>query len=333
MAEGLLRRARGGAFLMLKEYAVEPAAMGSSWETFRYLNELLTFERGRLISRFPNNWEGEVLAAAKASGIPTVKYHSIVERLKTAGRQGTMVGFDRKYDSTLGNWLVNAVADHKRKPFHAIIALTNAANDNDVIILDDVDNEHVLVHSTHSWEIPRTGPEISRTVAPLIRSARCILIVDPFLDWRSVVTANGYRETLGEIMRALHADGRRDVVVQLHFRTHDSRPPANLIMQNAKKLLGGLLPETFSFELYEWRERENGEDFHDRHILCDHGGLSIGAGFEAVGAHQRAEVTIKPYELTQTLRARFTIGTAAFDLVGNVIVIDAMGNANERKTK
>lgn len=316
---------------MLKEYAVAPAAMGSSWETFRYLIELLTFERGRLISRYPKSWEIEVLAAAKASGIAPVKYHSIVERLKTAARQGAIVDFNRKYNATIGNWLVNAVAEHKRGAFHAIIASANAASHSAVVVLDDVSDEHQLIRSAHSWEVARTGAAISGAVTPLMRGAREILIVDPFLDWRDVVTASGYRETLGEILRALHAFGRRNVTIQLHFRTHGSRPPAGVIVQNAKKLLGGLLPQTFSLELHEWQERQNGEDFHDRHILCDCGGLSIGPGFEAVAVHEHAIVTLQPFDLSQSLKDRFTPGKSAFDLVGNVIVIASDGTAKQRK--
>lgn len=40
---------------MLHEYAVEPQAIGSSWERFRYVIEKFGFDRGRLISQFPKH--------------------------------------------------------------------------------------------------------------------------------------------------------------------------------------------------------------------------------------------------------------------------------------
>jgi hypothetical protein len=166
-----------------------------------------------------------------------------------------------------------------------------------------------------------------------LQTAREILIIDPFLDWRDVPPASRYRETLSAIVQSLHGLGARNVTVQLHFRTHDARPPVNLVVANARRFLNGLLPQTFSLELYEWAERANGEDFHDRHIICDCGGLSIGAGFEAVGGHQHAEVSLKPFGMTQALKARFTVGTAAFDLVGKVFVIAHDGTACERTTR
>jgi hypothetical protein len=280
---------------MLKEYAVEPAAMGSSWEAFRYLIGLLTFEQGRRISRFPKTWEREVIAIAKAAGVTPVRLQSIVERLKTAGTNGSIIDLNRTYDTTFGDWLANALAEHGRLPFHAIIAATNPANDNSIVVVDDASDDHRLLQSAHAWEVPRTGAAIAAAVVPLMRTAREILIIDPFLDWRDVAPASGYRETLSAVLQSLHGFGSRNVSVQLHFRTHDTRPPANLVVANARRLLNGLLPQTFSFELYEWAERANGEDFHDRHIVCDCGGLSIGSGFAAVGAQQHAEVTLKPF--------------------------------------
>ena len=315
---------------MLKEYAVEPAAIGSSWEAFRYLVGLLTFEQGRRISRFPKTWEREVIAIAKAAGVAPVKLLSIVERLKSAGTSGSIVDLNRRYDPALGDWLTNALAEHRRAPFHAIIALANVANDNSIIVVDDASDDHQLLRSAHAWEVPRTGAAIAAAVVPLLQTAREILIIDPFLDWRDVPPASRYRETLRAILQALHGFGARNVAVQLHFRTHDARPPANLVVANARRLLNGLLPQTFSLELYEWAERANGEDFHDRHIICDCGGLTIGAGFEAVGGHQNAEVSLKPFDMTRTLKARFTVGTAAFDLVGKVVVVAADGTARER---
>jgi len=50
---------------MLFEYAVEPQAIGSSWQTFLYLIEKFGFDRGRLISRLPGKWEKKVIQAAK----------------------------------------------------------------------------------------------------------------------------------------------------------------------------------------------------------------------------------------------------------------------------
>ena len=67
---------------MLFEYAVEPQAIGSSWQKFRYLIEKFGFDRGRLIAQFPREWFDEVLREA-ALVRPADKLR-MIEKLKEA---------------------------------------------------------------------------------------------------------------------------------------------------------------------------------------------------------------------------------------------------------
>ena len=69
---------------MLYEYAVEPRAIGSSWQTFRYVIEKFGFDRGRLISQFPNTWFRLVYDAAE--GFLPMEKKRTVEALNLAKR-------------------------------------------------------------------------------------------------------------------------------------------------------------------------------------------------------------------------------------------------------
>jgi hypothetical protein len=46
--------------VMLKEFAVEPAAVGATARDFHQLIDLFGFHRGRAIARCPANWDDEV---------------------------------------------------------------------------------------------------------------------------------------------------------------------------------------------------------------------------------------------------------------------------------
>jgi hypothetical protein len=98
---------------MLFEYAVEPQAIGSSWQTFLYLIEKFGFDRGRLISQLPGKWEKKVIQAAKQAGVPDIRMASIVERLRNA--KLWVVDFGRPYDSEK-SWIDNALTEHQRAP-------------------------------------------------------------------------------------------------------------------------------------------------------------------------------------------------------------------------
>ena len=99
--KGFFRRASRGTVLMLFEYAVEPKLVGSNWANARYWLEKFGFDRGRLISKFPNKWQRKVLEAARDAGMGDVHYKSLVEKLSRA-TQDAIASFDRHYDPSLG---------------------------------------------------------------------------------------------------------------------------------------------------------------------------------------------------------------------------------------
>jgi hypothetical protein len=82
---------------MFFEYAVEPKAIGCSWNDFRYLIEKFGFDRGRLISRFPKKWEREVIESAQQSGMKDVRLKTLVEKLQKAKAEA-LIDSSRNYD-------------------------------------------------------------------------------------------------------------------------------------------------------------------------------------------------------------------------------------------
>ena len=82
---------------MLSEYAVEPAAIGADWRTFKDLIDRFGADKGRLISRLPVKWEKEVIQAARNAGVPDVRMIRIVERLRDSKHK--VVNFNRTYDT------------------------------------------------------------------------------------------------------------------------------------------------------------------------------------------------------------------------------------------
>jgi hypothetical protein len=185
---------------MLFEYAVEPQAIGSSWQNFRYLIEKFGFDRGRLISRFPGKWEREVYAAA-AQMKPTER-----ARLEIALNQAKLSKFlrsGRPYDPAIGNWFQNAVTQHAVSPFHAIIAEQNPAAHPQVVTVDEVNEGHPLMVSAHTWEVERVGTALASAFCPLLKSAKSVLFVDRFFD----ISDARYQETLKACLDVIQTSG------------------------------------------------------------------------------------------------------------------------------
>jgi hypothetical protein len=301
---------------MLYEYAIEPEAIAADWATFRNVIDRFGFDKGRAISRFPNSWEREVMGRARAAGMPEVEHARLVEKLKYV-KEAALIRTGRQYNSELA-WPPNAIASHQAKPFHAIIAKDADGSCERLMTVDDLEEAHPLIRQNASVSAPRTVEGLVNALFPLLLLARDIEIIDPFFDARNP-KGQDFLGPIQKLLADLHAAGKRNVIVRMHYRTHDSRPPLASVRKDAGKWFDGIIPDGFCVELNEWKERTGGEAFHDRFLLCDCGGLQLGHGFEAVGAHQSVNITRLGTDHANEIAAKYRVGTAPFDSVYSVV--------------
>jgi hypothetical protein len=303
---------------MLLEYAVEPRAISSSWETFKYLIEKFGFDRGRLISEFPKAWLREVYVGS--SQFKTTDRARLEILLKDA-KTSKLIRSGRAYDPAIGDWLKIAIAQQAFRPFHAIIASENPTARVDVVIAADTDEAHPLMECSHTWEVPRVGVSIAAAIAPLLRTARKILFVDPFFDLRDPK----YRETLKACLDLLVANGSNVKNCEIHFRDHVSRPDSNFVQLHAGTWMAGVIPNGMSITLVAWNERQNCADFHARYILTDQSGINVESGFQAEGAHQVVQLGLLPFALAKAKLDAFALTSIIYELAGPILKIHADG--------
>lgn len=309
---------------MHSEYAVEPAAIGADWQTFRFLIEKFGLDKGRLISRLPKKWENKVIQAAKESGVSPIKLSSMVERLKNTSRL-RVADFGREYQSDQ-TWIENAIREHADRPFRAIICAGEDRPCVEALGADDCSDDHALLVAPISKDIPRTADAIANALAFLAITAREIDLVDPFFDLRAA--GADYVGPLAALLARLSAFHASCQVIRVHFRTHNSRPPEDIFLRDLPRQTNGIIPAGFSLQFVEWAELQGGEDFHDRFLLTDAGGLMLGAGFSADSADETVAITLLDDRHAQTIRNRFSDDTHVYEKVGSTVQIDSDGNAS-----
>jgi hypothetical protein len=307
---------------MLFEYAVEPQAIGSSWQNFRYLIEKFGFDRGRLISRFPGKWEKKVIQAAKEAGVPDIRMASIIERLRNA--KLAVVDRDRPYQSE-ESWIANAVTEHQRMPFHAIIAQQNLPGNGAVLSAADVDDQQPLMAASQDRAVLRESGSIAGALSGFLRSSSRIMFVDPFFDPYNA----RYKSTLRACLAVVKADNPR-AICEIHYRYHNNKP-ANAELENeAANLFNGVIPEGLAISMYCWREKKGGADFHARYLLTDRGGVGIDAGFSAEGGHQATDMHLMSLTLSEARLNAFARDATEFELVEPVLEIHWDGRTLRR---
>jgi hypothetical protein len=113
---------------------------------------------------------------------------------------------------------------------------------------------------------------------------------------------------------------------EIHYRYHDDKPSQVELEREAANLFRGVIPAGMALTIYCWRQKKRGEDFHDRFLLTDKGGIGIGAGFSADGAHQTANMHLMSYELSQKKIRALARTATDYELVGPVLRIASDGH-------
>lgn len=307
---------------MLSEYAVEPAAIGADWRTFKDLIDRFGTDKARLISRFPTNWEKKVIQAAKAAGVPDVRMSSIVERLRFS--QHKIVDFNRAYDYA-ADWINNALREHASRPFKAIICDAGKPACAETMEPDDCSDTHALFGAPTSRDVTRTANQIADALHTITAVSKEVDIVDPYFDLRP--RKGNYLATLVSLLARLAGEPGQTKAIRIHFRDHDTRPSAEILARDGSTQVTGLLPPGYSIELYAWSEKHGGEDFHDRYVLTDLGGIMIGAGLSADGPGESTAFTLLNFEHAQKLRSRFSDGSTVYTRAGSAVRIRDSGSA------
>ena len=268
----------------------------------------------------PEEWEDAVWNAAKNSGMRDVRLKSLIERLRKA-RSRALIANNRIYDPSIGDWLESALAQHGERPFRAIVVGEDGTRHPAVLEIDDLTDEHDLFAAPISWEVERTDEGIAAAVAPLLCSADEALIVDPYFD----LSERKFKGPLKVMMQKMVRSGKTGSGIQIHFRAHRDRPSMEDVEREVSGWIRGLIPNGFWLELYGWEERVSGEDFHDRFLLCNRGGMEVGAGFAYAGHHQKLGIRLLSFDDCEVKRSRFKLETAVYDLTQPVLRIESDG--------
>ena len=167
---------------MLHEYAVEPDLV-PTWldrKTGRYFRNNFGLGTPRIISRYPRKrWKRLVWAAWEASSDDKESERT---RMEVLIQSLSEVMVERGSASWYPDrpWLDNAVEEHLRSPFHAVLVRSNPAGHKRVLVTDELDERTPLWTLGHGTTIARTAEAIAGAVGDMLRAATDIVMVDPY---------------------------------------------------------------------------------------------------------------------------------------------------------
>jgi hypothetical protein len=249
---------------MIKEYALDPAIL-QSWSSFRHVGLGIGFGVGRVLARYPKDWvkmaAGQIAKSTDQNDKKKLETW-LLDRARAAlvgNRAGAQYDHER-------SWTNNAIAEHARQRFDAILSTTPSSVNPPILNLDDADDEHPLWKQARQEFIARNEADISRCVRSMLGYATVIRFIDPYFKGdpdqiRIIVACLSVCAALqnrASIRVELHVDGVQvapGTAVFIAGRIQRTWPP-------------GMAQPTF----VRWRQGY----LHDRLILTNVGGFILG---------------------------------------------------------
>ncbi len=286
---------------MISEYALEPVLL-NNWKDFRYLVEKFGVSEGRLIARYPKHWKRLVYESLKDCSVMDKK--RIVEMLITI--EDRMKRRKSEWDKHL-QWLENAEAEDKSRPFRAIIAKENPRGSLHVLELESLSEANPQWKSVRCRIIKRSADEIRSSAATLVEISNKVLIIDPYFSPDKIEC----RRPIAAIMESGMIRDGGEKIFEVHLKDRDNAISPDLLKKSCDTKLAPIIPMGMRLRVLLWREKENGEKLHNRYILTERGGIRFGAGISEDSSHT------DEVELMDDLSARdrfdkYSLGEPAF---------------------
>jgi hypothetical protein len=261
---------------MLLEYALEPDLL-NSFEMCRYFLEKFGFPSGRLIAQFPTTWLRRVQDvidrehdAGRISQMQYVRIQAMLANIRSAFSRWRSDEHYRAADP----WLLNAENEHTARPFHAIIAETNPRNRDFVLLGRDLDESQQLWKAGDKPVVPRNPVQLAGLVYPLLRVSETLVFVDRHFGPENA----RHRQVFRELMKASIAGRGRDPMRVVYFT--GTNATNQFFLDTCRDELPRYIPTGLSVRLAKLAERLGSEKFHNRYVLTERGGISVGTGLD-----------------------------------------------------
>lgn len=282
---------------MIYEYALDPMLV-VNWAIGcqgRFVGQFGMDQR-RLVSDYPKDWVGEVYGAFYEHfgyDDSSLEFQNAQPELQSYVQWLSEFTVQRDVKRTPEcTWLQGAVAEHGRRPFHAIMTTTGDGVECYEVITPEVwDNLRDV-----RWYLPtimatkKSAEDLAAAIEPMLRGAQYIVLVDPYFD-----AANArYQASFAALVRAAcgargHGSSLPELIVmtgiEQKHKPHEGEFTREAMIRVADDLrvkalreIPKLLPAGMSVSFYCLKHPDAGEPLHNRYVLTDIGGVVVPYG-------------------------------------------------------
>ncbi|NEV60377.1 hypothetical protein [Thiorhodococcus minor] len=262
---------------MIHEYAIEPHLVANAGSLARFRFWSLEFGLGtpRIMAQLPKkkNWRRLVFQAMNSNtgDVERTRVEALIGHLTSSSScRETAV-----YDGALP-WIDNALSEHARQPFRAILAAEDRAGFPAIIVAEPLER----VYESESWQVkrsicvPRNADSMAAAVEVMLACCRVAIFVDSHFGPENP----RHRRPMEKFFAAMRSRDDR-LMHRLEICTGSSATLDFLEQEFRDRLARHLSPGT-KLILKKLTQQDTGEKIHNRYIITELGGVQFGTGMD-----------------------------------------------------
>lgn len=243
------------------EFAVAPHEI-NSLHHLSLIEARMGFEKGALLSRFPNSWFRQVSDHLRQN-VEANKVDRCTEKLRQI-KNSKLIGLQRDFNGN--DWVEAAQNSHKNSPFHRVIEQSLNKPPHLVSSICALGEDDFVFNT----QFKRNAQSLAEAAQALLSGAEKITLFDPYL----CPTKVSYLNTLNELMSIC-----RKNEVEFHIFSEEDKKPDWQDRLEALSAFKDKLPANIQLFWYFIDDRGSGF-LHSRGLFTAKGGLVYDRGFE-----------------------------------------------------
>ncbi len=328
---------------MIHEYAMDPEfLLELAGQKFVANTVLREFGVGRpsVLAGYPESWAVAALALVREEMAKT-KEPKKIAKLQETGKQveelaKNFAGPNKKRTKRHGanQWAGSFAEEHKRFPFAGI--LSGRGDNLPGLPIRNMEwlrsSDCPLFLSGRGAPVQRTEWGLCEALTPFLQNAGTLTFVDPYFfpEERYKKPYCLYFELIGKSNHVRAQGGWRELLIVCASETDGKNPTSP---DDFKRVCEARLPEWIpgglSLRIHRIKRRDGGQEIHNRYMLADIGGVSLGHGTDVSrnsGAASYDDISLLDEAQWNRWRLAYMPGSHFFDWSEPPVIV------NQRKS-
>jgi hypothetical protein len=291
---------------MIKIFAVQPEIMAHP-EHFREYFKDFGADKGRWIGLFPSDWKRRVENLIQGTPPDRLKpnmKNAMRDKIRGPKFKDRFIRIPEKFDARGTDWIGDAESLVASTLAEGVLAASNPRSNQRVLVVGEFDPECPAYQPVTNRRVPKTPQSLFEAVRSVVRVARSIDIVDPYVQ--SIGSAaDSFAKLLNLMFRELRAYGSTCKKINVHLKKPDVFLPA-VQLQNFKLLLSPIIENGEAITISFWDLNPAADRNHDRHLITDAAAIMSSYGWaEDSGGKPTTDISPKNSDTHLCLTACF----------------------------